>query len=94
MVELTYPRRLKVGESVAYVGALEVVIISKPFTPGEDAVFAWANSADETTLVDIAPLDDGRDFILLKREHTKQSLEDAVREFQMHYRGLVLSGGR
>lgn len=84
-----FPRKLRAGNSEAYVGALEIVVISKPFTAGEDAVMSWVNAQDETLLIDATPLPDGRDVLFLRRQHSKQSLTEAVLEHQRHVRTVV-----
>lgn len=84
-----FPRQIRSGGSEGYCGALDIVLISKPFTPGEDAVLFWAVCQDASVLVDIYPLDDGRDVILLQRLHTGQSLIDAVKEQQVHMQQVL-----
>lgn len=84
-----FSRKVRAGESEAYLSALDIVVISKPFTAGEDAVMSWVNAQDGTTLSAITPLVDGRDLLHLRREHTRQSLGDAVLEHQLWTRALL-----
>lgn len=84
-----YPRKVKAGESEAYLGALDVIVISKPFTAGEDAVMSWVNAQDGVELSGITPIPDGRDLMLLTRQHTRQSLSEAVLEVQRWTKALL-----
>lgn len=79
-----WPRSFCVGGSEAYLGATNIVLVTKPFTPGEDAVVTWARLQDDCTLVGTHHLSDGRDLILLERLHSKQSLEEATMEQRRH----------
>ena len=80
----SYSRHIKVGNSEAWCGANFIVLIANPFTAGEDAVVAWARAQDDAELVDVIGLTDGRDYVILRRLHSKQTYQDALRE-QEHY---------
>jgi hypothetical protein len=75
-----FSRKFRAGDSEAYVGATDVVVISKPFTPGEDAVVSWLLGQDSTYLEEAYALPDGRDLFLMRREHRLQTLASAIRE--------------
>jgi hypothetical protein len=75
-----YSRSIQSGGSEAYCGARFIVALLRPFTAGEDAVTAWVTAQDDSILLGWVPMDDGRDFVLLGRLHTKQSYRDAVAE--------------
>lgn len=76
----TYSRHIKVGNSEAWCGANFIVLMANPFTAGEDAVVAWAKAQDDAELVDVIGLGDRRDYVILRRLHTKQTYQDALRE--------------
>ena len=76
----SYSRHIKVGDSEGFCGANFIVLISRAFTAGEDAVMLWAQMQDDATLVDIINLSDGRDYIILKRLYIKQTYRDALNE--------------
>lgn len=80
----TFPRSIAVGDAAGYCGALEIVLISRSFTPAEDAVVAWAVAQDDSELDEITYLPDGRDLMILRRAHVRQSLVDAVVEQRRH----------
>jgi hypothetical protein len=75
-----YPRHIKVGDSEGWCGPSLMALCLRPFTPGEDAVIAWACAQDDAVLLEVLHLDDGRDYIVLERLHTKQSLRAALAE--------------
>lgn len=75
-----YPRHVKVGDSEGWCGPSLIALLLRPFTPGEDAVVTWARAQDDTALLDVVHLADGRDYIVLERLHTKQSLREALSE--------------
>jgi len=75
-----YPRHIKVGDSEGWCGPVLMTAITRPFTPGEDAVFAWLLLQDDSTLLDIIHLTDGRDYIVFRRQHTRQTLREALVE--------------
>lgn len=79
MIE-TYHKHIKVGESQGWCGPSLISLVLKPFTPGEDAVIAWAVAQDDADLLDMVHLNDGREYVVLARRHTKQSLRDALAE--------------
>lgn len=79
-----FPRSVEAGGSQGFCGALDIVAIVKPLTPGEDAVLAWCIAQDGSFLVEVSTLPDGRDLFLLRRLHTKQTLQDAIREQALH----------
>lgn len=76
----TYTRWVRVGDSEAMCGPRLIVTLSRPFTPGEDAVMTWVRMQDDTQLIDIVPLKDGRDFIIFERLYTKQTYAQATEE--------------
>ncbi|HLP97640.1 MAG TPA: hypothetical protein VK149_04265 [Sideroxyarcus sp.] len=76
----TYTRHIKIGDSEGYVGAEVMLAITRPFTPAEDAVFLWLLIQDKAHLLDMVPLADGRDYIILRREYETQSMEAAFAE--------------
>lgn len=76
----TYSRHVKVGDSEGWCGANYIVMLVRPFTPGENAVMTWVRAQDEASLVDSLSLGDGRDYIILKRHYTKQTYTDALNE--------------
>lgn len=81
----TYTRQIRVGDSEAMFGPRFIVALVRPFTAGEDAVMLWVRLQDDTRLVDIVPLSDGRDFIVFERGYKTQTYEQAheeVRAFQ------------
>lgn len=84
----TYHKHVKVGESQGWCGPSLIVLVLKPFTPGEDAVIAWAMAQDETQLLDMVHLHDGRDYAVLARRHVKQTLQDALKEQQVYLASL------
>lgn len=69
-----------VGNSHGYFGLYVITTITKPFTPGEDVVMRWASAQDSTTLADLIPLRDGRDYCVFWREYSKQSYAAALEE--------------
>lgn len=79
-----FPRNIHSGGSEAHCGAFDIIVVSRPWTPGEDAVLAWAVSQDAALLVDISPLPDGRDLFHLRRLHERQTVEDAMTEHLSH----------
>jgi hypothetical protein len=82
----TYSRHVKVGNSEGWAGANFIVLMANPFTAGEDAVIAWAKAQDDAELVDVVGLGDGRDYVILRRLHTKQTYNDALREQENYAR--------
>lgn len=76
----SYPRRLAVGDSFAFVGPVFALAVLRLETPAADAVAAWVDAQDSVELVASAPLPDGRDVALLRRLHTKQSMSEALEE--------------
>lgn len=71
-----------------------MVLVVKPFTPGEDAVMAWAQSQDGSELIDVLALADGRDYMVLRRLHTKQSFREALAESSAYAEGLLRAAER
>lgn len=85
----TYSRHVKVGDSEAWCGVSLVVAVLRPFTPGEDAVVTWIRAQDDTELLDLVHLADGRDYVVLERKHVTQSRQDALREQERYINSLV-----
>lgn len=88
----TYMRHVKVGDSEGWCGPHYLTLLVRAFTAGEDAVAAWARAQDDALLLDIIPLKDGRDYIILQRLYTKQTYPDAIREknaFEAMLMGLI-----
>lgn len=75
-----YPRHIKVGDSEGWCGPSLISLVLRPFTPGEDAVVLWACAQDDAVLLDMVHLTDGRDFVVLQRLHTTQTLRQALAE--------------
>lgn len=75
-----YPRHIKVGGSEGWCGPILMTAITKPFTAGEDAVFAWLSRQDDSTLLELIHLEDGRDYIVLRRLHVTETLREALAE--------------
>lgn len=82
LAPLFVSRSAEFGTATVWVGDVMISVISYLGTTDEDAAFEWANEVDDTELLGIYPMDDGRDFTLMKRLHTKQSIVDAVLELQ------------
>lgn len=76
----TYTRWVKVGDSEAMCGAHLIVTLSRGFTPGEDAIMTWVRMQDDTRLIDIVPLRDGRDLAIFERNYVKQTYAQALAE--------------
>lgn len=79
-----FPRTVEVGGSQGFCGALDIVAIVRPFTAGEEAVLTWCAAQDGATVSELASLPDGRDIIVLRRLHTRQTIHDAIRETEEH----------
>lgn len=79
-----WPRQFVVGGSEAYFGAESIVLITRPFTAGEDAVVTWAMLQDRCHLIGTHHMSDGRDLMLLQRLYEKQSREEAHLEQRRH----------
>lgn len=79
-----FPRRFRAGDSEAYLTAFDIIVLTRPFTAGDVAVLTWVQLQDDTLLREIAPLKDGRDVIVLRRMHSRQTLADAVQEERRH----------
>jgi hypothetical protein len=75
-----YPRHIKVGDSEGWCGPSLMSLLLRPFTPGEDAVVAWACAQDDAALLEVVHLSDGRDYVVLERLHTKQTIRAALAE--------------
>lgn len=84
-----YPRHVKVGDSEGWCGPSLMVLILRPFTPGEDAVVAWALALDDTNVLTVLHLRDGRDYIVLERLHTKQTLRAALKEQDSYLNNFI-----
>lgn len=66
-----------------------IVAILRPFTTGEDAVMMWVRLQDDTRLLDIVPLGDGRDFVVFERNYVTQTFADAYREAERYKAAMV-----
>lgn len=82
------------GESEGWCGANFIVLVLKPFTAGEDAVILWATRQDDSELVDILHLSDGRDYIVLQRKHSSQGYREAIREQEAFAMRLIIVAQR
>lgn len=82
IAHLLTSRHAEIGTAVVLVGDIMISILVEPFSPDEAEAIDWANQVDDTELLAVFGMSDGRDFILLKRLHTKQSVADAVLELQ------------
>jgi hypothetical protein len=79
-----WPRSFQAGGSEAHLGAFTITLVTVPFTAGEDAAFTWALAQDECTLMGVYHMSDGRDLLLLERNHVKQWRGDAILEQRRH----------
>ena len=70
-------------------GPRYIVAIVHAFTAGEDAVMTWVRMQDDTRLVDIVPLKDGRDFCVFERNYLFQTREDAFQEAEAYQRAIM-----
>ena len=75
-----YTRHVRVGDSEAWFGLRLVTVITRPFTPGEDAIAAWVRVQDGCELLALLHLNDGRDYVVLQRTYTLQTYQDALQE--------------
>lgn len=82
LAPLFVSRSAEFGTATVWVGDVFISVISYNGSHDEDLALAWAADADGAELFACYALDDGRDFILLKRLHTKQSILDAILELQ------------
>lgn len=62
------------------VGPRFIVAFLRGFTPGEDAVMTWVRMQDDSRLIDIVPLKDGRDFVVFQRNYRTETFLDAYKE--------------
>lgn len=85
----TYTRTIKVGDSEAMFGPRFIVVISRPFTAGEDAIMTWVRMQDDSRLVDIVPLKDGRDFLVFERNYVKQTFAEAFEEARRYTEAIL-----
>jgi hypothetical protein len=89
----TYHKHIKVGDSEGWCGPSLMVVVLRPFTPGEDAIITWACAQDDAELLEVLHLQDGRDYIVLARRHTKQTLQAALAEQQAFLSGIPMQRG-
>ena len=82
LAPLFVSRCAEFGTATVWVGDVLISVISYNGTHDEDLALAWASEADGAELLACYPLDDGRDLMLMKRLHTKQSVLDAILELQ------------
>lgn len=82
LAQLLVSRFAEFDTATVWVGDTLISIVSYNGTHDEDLAIEWANEVDDTEVLAIFALDDGRDFTLLKRLHSKQSMLDAVLELQ------------
>ena len=68
--------------ATVWVGDIFISVISYNGSHDEDLAMDWALQVDDVELYAIYPLDDGRDFQLMRRMHVKQGLLEAVMELQ------------
>lgn len=85
----TYNRHIKVGDSEAWCGPSIIAAVLRPFTAGEDAVVMWIRHQDDTALLDLVHLADGRDYVVLERLHTTQSRQQALVEQREYLRSVL-----
>ena len=76
----SYPRRIAIGDSFAFVGPTFVLAVLRLESPAAAGVAAWVDAQDSVELFEHAPLPDGREVILMRRLYTKQSFRDALEE--------------
>lgn len=85
----TYSRHVRVEDSEAYCGPRFIVAIVRPFTVGEDAIALWIHRQDDTRLLDIVPMSDGRDYIVFERLYVSQSVADARLEADAYLKSVL-----
>lgn len=83
-----FSRHVKVGDSEGWCGARFIVAIVRPFTPGEDAVALWITMQDDTRMLDILPLQDGRDYIVFERLYKTQTVREAHAEVEVFWQRI------
>jgi hypothetical protein len=52
-------------------------------------VVAWIVQQDSTELLDLVPLQDGRDYAIFRRLHKTQTHREALREQELFVNGLL-----
>lgn len=77
--------------SFALVDSSHIFVVSRPFAPGEKDVIDWAEAQDGAAVRNIVALPDGRDFIVLEREFTRQTRQDAMDEQASRVLSLLLT---
>jgi hypothetical protein len=90
----SFSRVLISGTAEAYVGPYDIIVISKPWTTSEDHVMKWVQAQDGGVLVDCAPLQDGRDVMLISRDHSRQDQDAAVAESRRFIMNTLVSNAR
>lgn len=82
LAQLLVSRFAEFGTATVWVGDTLISVMAFNGTQDEDLALEWALEVDDFELLTVIPMLDGRDFLLCKRLHTKQSLLDAVIELQ------------
>lgn len=82
LAPLFVSRSAEFGTATVWVGDVFISVLSYNGSHDEDEALKWALEVDDTELFACYPMSDGRDFLLMKRLHTKQSILDAVLELQ------------
>ena len=82
LAQLLVARFAEFGTATVWVGDTLLSIVSFNGTHDEDLAIEWANEVDGFEVLAVFPMNDGRDFTLCKRLHTKQSVLEAVVELQ------------
>lgn len=76
----SFPRLITAAGAEAYVGPYDIIVICQPLTRGEEIVMSWVEGQDGAVLIEAAPLEDGRDVLILSRDHSRQDLDEALAE--------------
>lgn len=90
----SFSRSLVIGNAEVYVGPYDIIVICEPHSHAEQAVLNWVEKVDGATLIDCAPLEDGRDVLLLSRNYSKQDQVDAIAESRQFILDSLQNGSR
>lgn len=80
VAQLLAARQFCIGSAFATIGVTYALVVSKPFTKDEELIMDWVLDVDDMTLMAVVPLEDGSDMTVLRRNHVKQTLEEAAAE--------------
>ena len=84
-----FSRIFRQGDSLVLLNSHHIFVISRPLATGEIEALNWAQAQDEAALIDVVALPDGRDFIVLEREHSRQTRGEALAEEADHLLSLL-----